>query len=421
MKKTLLILYVLSSSIACTTAETGNAAPAGQTVTKENDGAEAILPAVPPAASAARARRDSSSDADAGGALPPGNHLGVHPGFNPDNPPGLIETMDARWGELVDAGMEVARVFMDWRDLEPELGTYNKDLLEQRLLEYSEQGLAIYLSIVSVDSEGLVVPEDLMAGDEGYELAGGISFDDPAVIDAYSTVLDWAVPVAEEHGVFAISVANEPDTRYLEDDPEFLFAVRNFVSAEADHIRLLSDTIHATMTLTMSSALSGDPDVRSMFDLLDAVSFNYGHSVSGDDWRRGESAMVAAMVDAAAGKPIYIQELMANSEGPVNFLVDEADGNVASEERQAEFFSWFLEKMAKVPNLRAAFVLQLVDWSPEVAAWYEDVFAQEGFAALGARYRAVLEGLGLLSFPDGRAKPAFDVVLQGVARFARNR
>ncbi len=112
-------------------------------------------------------------------ALDPGNHLGVWPTY---------ERLPPEQQDSVEAHRQQAR--------------------EARM----------HVLIETVDSDGYALPKDLMAG-EGYALAEGQAFDDPVITDRFACLLDVVLPELEGREVFAISVANEPDARLDDLDP----------------------------------------------------------------------------------------------------------------------------------------------------------------------------------------------------------
>jgi hypothetical protein len=81
--------------------------------------------------------------------------------------------MEHAYDEALQHGMKVARVQMDWPDVEPELGVYNKAELRECFAPPFEDGHATSLLLCSADSDALNYPRDLLAPD-GRELADGM-------------------------------------------------------------------------------------------------------------------------------------------------------------------------------------------------------------------------------------------------------
>jgi hypothetical protein len=83
---------------------------------------------------------------------------------------------------------------------------------------------------------------------------------------------------------------------------------------------------------------------------------------------------------------------------------------------QAEFFQLFYNKLAQTPEVRAAFVFQLVDWSEEQTSLYIETFQDEPeipelFVQSLAEW---LETSGLITDEQGTARPALEVFLQAI-------
>lgn len=344
--------------------------------------------------------------------LPAGQHLGYIEGFNPDNPPKLRRAMDEAFEESLKNGMKVARVQMDWPDVEPTKGTYKKEELIERLQSYHSQGLAIYLLLCTADTDGFNYPRDLLA-EEGTKLARNMNADDPLIVTRYKKMLDWAIPIAKAHGVYCISVGNEPDTHH-EDDPHFMPHFIKFVAAVRDHAHNIDPDIAITYTSTCDPALHPDRTYgKNIADSVDILCFNlYGFGKRDSLDLKATEETLEKMLGLAKGKPVQIQELgcssICNPDRQWRF-------HKSSPEIQREFFAWVFKEMKSRKQIRAAYVFQLVEHSPYIDKLYSDAFGDEKVPEDWTRGLCDwLKGLGLIRFDDAESKPAWNEFLKGL-------
>ena len=344
--------------------------------------------------------------------LPKGQHLSYIEGFNPDNPPELRKVMDEAFQESLKNGMKVARVQMDWPDVEPTKGIYEKQELIERLQFYHSQELAIFLLLCTADTDALNYPKDLLA-EEGESLARGMKPDDPVIVDRYNKMLDWAMPIAREYGVYCISVGNEADTHH-EDDPTFMPHFIKFVAAVRTHAHNIDPDIAITYTSTCDPVLHPDRKYgKDMADSVDIVCFNfYGFGGQSGFDRESTEKLFDGMVELAKGKPMQIQELGCSSirNPDMNWQFYESSDSI-----QSSFFQWVFGKIKSTEQMRAAYIFQLVDHSPVIDKLYFDVFSVEGIPRDWTRGVCDwLKGLGLISFDSAEKKPAWNEFLKGL-------
>jgi len=346
--------------------------------------------------------------------LPEGQHLGFIEGFNPDNPPKLRRVMDEAFQESLKNGMKVVRVQMDWPDVEPGNGIYDKGELTERLLPYQKGGLAVFLLLCTADTGSLGYPQDLLS-ENGDKLARGMKPDDPIIIKRYNKMLDWAIPLAKKHGVYCISVGNEPDS-YHEADPSFMAHFIRFVAAVRDHAHAIDPSIAITYTSTCDPILgSGRDYANDIADCVDIVCFNlYGFGNSeGLDTKATEEAL-EDMLALSKGKPVQIQELgcssFTNPDRTWQF-------HKSTPEIQRQFFVWAFKEIEARKQIRVAYVFQLVEHSPFIDKYYSEAFGGEGVSESWTREMCDwLKGLGLIRFDNAEAKPAWDEFLKALSR-----
>ncbi|MBD3185056.1 hypothetical protein GF312_22425 [Candidatus Poribacteria bacterium] len=344
--------------------------------------------------------------------LPEGQHLSYIEGFNPDNPPELRKVMDEAFQESLDHGMKVARIQMDWPDVEPTKGIYKKQELIERLEFYHSKELAIFLLLCTADTDDLNYPEDLLDEEEG-KLANDMKPDHPDIIKRYNKMLDWAIPIAKEYGVYCISVGNEPDT-HQEDDPTFMMHFIKFVAAVREHAHTIDPDIAITYTTTCDPVLHPYRKYgKYITDSVDILCFNfYGFGGRMGFNQKKTEKIFDGMVKLAKGKPMQIQELGCSSinNPDTNWLFYES-----SESIQSSFFQWFFKKMKTTEQMRAAYVFQLVDHSPFIDELYYNAFHEEHLPEGWTRKLCDwLKGLGLISFKDAKKKEAWNEFLKGL-------
>ena len=147
----------------------------------------------------------------------------------------------------------------------------------------------------------------------------------------------------------------------------------------------------------------------------DIVSFNY-YCLTGDiqvteqsDWE----ARLAQMKADAADREIFIQELGC----PVGYSPQARATSIGgSLENQVRFFEFFGEAFATDPQLRAATMFQLYDWSPELARMFGDFVRDDGAELAGDRLEEWLATSGFLRWEDSFERPAWQTWLEQLER-----
>jgi hypothetical protein len=349
--------------------------------------------------------------------LPSGQHLSMIVGFETYGPE-TTERVDDVWQQAMAAGMKVGRIQLDWVDLETAPGVYDEELLRNKLEQMKSDGLKSFVAINAIDSEGLVVPEDLIDEDSPTELVNGRSMNDPEVILRYKAVLDWAVPLIVEEGGWVLSIANEPDG-YMEDRPDEVPKVVEFFATAIEYSHSIDPGLSVTVTLAGAPIIEKKFFHDDVMALLDAATYNYYPLMIDSEQfvftlrsplADYVSDDVDKLVSASMGKPVLIQELGC----PAGYPEDSIIGT--NPEAQAEFFRLFYNKLVQTPEVRAAFVFQLVDWSEELAILYLKVFQDdpefsEQFLQSFAEW---LETSGLITDEHGTARPALEVFLEAI-------
>jgi len=325
-------------------------------------------------------------------------------GFEPPAP-GTEATVQGHWDDAIAAGMDIGRVQVDWSELEPSPGVFVLDELEEDLQALEDDGLQIMVTLSTIDSLEYTMPADLVDPQQPLALADGMTFDDPIVTERFAALLDAVVPVVVEHGGFLITVGNEPDNHF-EDNPAFAAEVAGFTAAAREHAATIDPTLAISMTLTYGSVDTYAVSTQ-ILDVVDVATFNFYCDGEGPDIAGTVAPRMAAMLEVAGNKPVVIQELGCHAGWD-----DMPTMLGTSPEAQAAFFEAVRDEMLAEPRLRAAYVFQLLDWSPALT----DLFAAEllagGFDQTTIDFFTESLGtLGLCRWSDASCRPAWDVVL----------
>ncbi len=353
--------------------------------------------------------------------LPEGPHLGMIAGFDDLRPHnGGLDRL-ARANDLfevaIDAGMTIGRAQIDWRDLETAPGVYDSYELNE-VLEYAgSDGLHIFVTFSSIDTDGLTLPDYL--SEENTMPFEGHLLSDPEIETPFLAFLDWFIPELAKHNVWGLALGNEVDTPINDNLITQAEALAHLL-AGAMRVRALDPALAVTVTLT-GDANKRLPDFTdALLAGLDFVSFNT-YCIS--DWlivnQRNEWQNVMQRWKNTAGdKQIFIQELGC----PTGYGGDISGPNAGREnglggsvEQQQEFFDFWLDVFVNDPQYRAATVFQLFDWSPELSRIYEEAFAAEGAALAGARLTEWLATVGMCRWSDTECRPAWDSFLTHLA------
>ncbi len=327
--------------------------------------------------------------------LAPGQHLGMITGFNPNQPAATADSTEARRAEARAAGMTVGRVQIDWPELEPAEGQYDEAALRDQLRELSEKGLQPFLTLPAYDSDGLVLPAYL----------AGKNIDDPELISRFKALMDWVIPMLKSEDGWGITIANEPDNFFAE-SPELAARIYTFLTETRHHIHVQSPEMAVTVTLNIGNMAASRTEMEVLRTGMDVVCFNlYGSGLFPIDqpYTAAEiQAEMDAVLDFAEGKAVIFQEIGMHSN---------TDLLNSSEDIQAAFFDTFFARMQQEPLLRAAFIFQLVDWSPEAIAVFNTTFEEDVPQSFIDQYSAVLCSIGLIRYEDGQQKAAWGRVL----------
>ena len=360
-----------------------------------DDGAE---PAPTTKTAAAPDTTTAAADDAPTGILDPGpaTHLGAS-WFSPP-PPESSAVIGDHWDD-VTAASSVARFMIDWVDVEPDRGDVRVDEIEEWLASTTDQGLQPMVSIVALDLSGTDVPDWL----------GG--FDPEPAAAAYLAMAEQVVPILERHDVWLFAIANEPPLGDYDGDELADFATfAELVMAGMDE---LAPDLATTFTFAGGDPFIDDPAIERMVDAVDVLSVNHycldaTLQVTGLDDIAGP---IDRIVARAGSLPVVFQE----------FGCPAATSMGSSDEYQLAWFDAALAHIAASEQVRAAFVFEFLDWSPETFALdygsVVDVLIEEVGEAFTTRFEDWVLTSGLVRI-DGTTRPAFDLYLEAAPAMA---
>lgn len=337
--------------------------------------------------------------------LSQGPQIGIIQGFNGDNSLTIQDSITARMSEVQAKGMRLARIQVDWSDLEPSPNQYTLNQFKDQLEANHAAGLETMLTLSSLDSDAFTIPEDLL--DQAFNEVG--------LLNRFKSLMDEIVPLMNANGGWLISIANEPDTHF-EDNPKLWKEVRDMVREIRAHTHQIDPNMAIAVTLTEGGFEDGVRGIRQIVEECDVACFNYyGQSILGQtDSPEKVRADLDRLLIAFPNKALVIQELGCSAGYDTGSRMEGA-----SEEAQRLFFKTVFEFMEMNQGFRAAIVFQMVDWSPATADIFrEDLLnagLEEDFVLM---FLESLETLGLISFETGAPKPAWDEFLKWVVHFA---
>ncbi len=222
--------------------------------------------------------------------------------------PATEAAVDARYDELIEAGMDTARHLFDWRDLETSPGNYDRQLVIDAMDALAARGIAHqFPNLVVIDSGGPVVPAYIES-----LLAGGASWDDPRITGAFAELLDVFVPIMLDRGMFMLGLSNEPGG-YYEDEPAAAATFKGFIAAAVAHAHELEPDLSCTVVFAGPT----DPAIPDLMPLSDVATFNtYFYRTQADpECRLDGSALPLFRSDTADNVSIYLDDLIAAADG----------------------------------------------------------------------------------------------------------
>lgn len=344
--------------------------------------------------------------------LSAGPHLGMITGFDPlDRSRELVA--QARFAEARSAGASIGRIQIDWSELETAPGVFDEAALDQAFADPVLSGMNLIVLISTLDSDGLTLPDYLT---EGERLRDGLTLASPEVSDAFLDFLTWLAPRLEQRNVWLVSIGNEV-LGPIEDGLASEADAVTFYSAAFDQWNDQVPDIGITLTFTLSAPFGIPALFEAVRSRSDIATFNY-YCLTSELTVTGEAQWQADLADmkASAGdREIFLQELGC----PVGYSPQGGETQIGgSIDTQIAFFAFFGEQIANDPQLRAATLFQLFDWSPELAASFSQPLRDAGEVLIADRLEEWLATVGLVRWSDVQNRPAWDIWLTQVAGVA---
>lgn len=151
------------------------------------------------------------------------------------------------YDQAVDAGMEATGLSLAWDDLEVSPGVYDPeiDFLQIANDFYGPRGTAVTLGLNPIDTNNRRVPAHL----------DGLAWDDPSMINAFTALLDWALPKVDGLNLYALSIGNEIDATLS--SPDEWQQYTNFLAAVISHARTLRGGVSMGAKITAAGLTEG--------------------------------------------------------------------------------------------------------------------------------------------------------------------
>lgn len=331
-------------------------------------------------------------------------------GFDPLDPQ-RAATAAERYAEARTAGATIGRIQIDWAELETAPGVYDEQALIDAFADPGLEGMNLVVLLSTLDSAGLTIPAYL--GDsEG--LSNDLTLASDEVVTAFSNFLDWFAPQLLARDVWLLSIANEP-LGPIEDGVVTEENAVAFYSAAMDRWNEAVPEIGITATFTIGAPQGIPQFFGAVRERADIVSFNY-YCLTADIFVTGEAAWqarLAEMKSNAGDREIFLQELGC----PVGYSpqggATTIGGTLAN---QTRFFEFFGDQFANDPQLRAATLFQLYDWSPGLAASLSEPLDDAGMPEVGDRLEEWLATVGLVRWSDRTNRPAWSAWLDALRK-----
>jgi hypothetical protein len=298
-----------------------------------------------------------------------------------------------------EAGVEVANVGANWRDIEDvalDAGAdasiaYFNDNVHVADLLLPQVGMKASLAIRAVDTPGLVVPPDL----------AGRPLDDPQVIVRFQAAQDWVFDTIRDLSVATYVLGNEIDVPFGQ-DPSKWASFGAFFQAAATYARGKRPGLSVGVIATLDGAVAHPELLAPIVAASDFVGVTYyprdtAYAVRPVSGVGGDLTMLAALFP---GKPIVLREAGYPSAASVG----------SSAEQQASFVrelfrAWDLEH----DRISLVTLFTMTDYAPAAA---QDLASYYGVT--DPKFLDYEGTLGLRTFAGaGAPKPAWDELVRG--------
>ena len=292
-------------------------------------------------------------------------------GFSP-------RSVEARFRQSREAGVNLIYVSPKWNEIETSREKYKLQDIEYQIGEASQDNLPAVFHVRVIDTNQRAMPADLM----------GKPFDSEEVGARLDRLLDAVLPRLEGRVKYFL-VGNEIDG-YFKAHPGEVQAFAKLVARAAAHIRNSVPDARVSVSTTIGGIDEAGP-LRPILDQTAFFALTY-YPLSSDFMVRDPSTVDADFprIFAAAGsKQIFLQE--------VGYPTSTVNGS--SEDKQAEFFSRVLDRVAANPNrfIGVNFTF-MSDFSDSLVKSFTAYYRMPG----ADRFGSFLKTLGMF---DDRGRP----------------
>ena len=285
--------------------------------------------------------------------------------------------------EAFDAGMTIVHLVPTWSEVEKNPGKFNFNQIDARAAFAASKGLPVALNIRIVDTNNKSLPKDISK----------LAFDDEKVVARLRAVIR-AIGDRVKARVRVVAIGNEIDA--------YFGGHRNEIDAYTRLVRSVRDTVREEFPdalFTVNFTFGGVSQLdryRGLADMFDAYSFTY-YPLNPDFTMRQPDVVGGdfdRMIQAADGKPVYIQEIGYPS----------SDLTKSSLDKQAEFVERSFDALRRHrTRLVGATFLFMSDLPKALVDMLGGYYGSQNKA-----FKAYLETLGLRD-GKGNPKPAWDV------------
>jgi hypothetical protein len=288
------------------------------------------------------------------------------------------QSVQARFRQARDAGVNLIYISPKWNEIETGREKYKLDDVEYRIGEAVQENLPAILHIRVIDTNQRAMPADLM----------GQPFDAEETGARLDLLLDAILPRLEGRVKYFL-VGNEIDAYFKQHSGE-VRAFAKLVARATAHIRARVPDAQ----IGVSTTLDGIDDAGQLRPILDQTTFfalTY-YPISPDFVVRDPSTVdtdFPRILAAAGSKKIFLQEVGCPTSA----------ANGSSEEKQAEFFSRVLDRVASDSGrfIGVNFTF-MSDFSDSLVKNFSAYYRMPG----ADRFASFLKTLGMF---DGQGRP----------------
>ncbi|MEP7319031.1 MAG: hypothetical protein ABI921_09825 [Panacibacter sp.] len=310
---------------------------------------------------------------------------------------GLLESIN----EVSPKGINLFGMSPEWPQLEPAALIYSLQDQIVNPLTLTDPGKTNFKSYILVlkmiDTQRKTVPSDLSA----------LSFDDPAVISRFKSLIDNLSELPSISRVSHILIGNEVDG-YLSANPAALSAFSTFYKASIAHIHTKMPQVKVGTIITFNS-LTDHPEIfNTLTPSSDFICYTYYPTDNTNpNWEMRPPtdaiADIALMAQKAGDKPFAFTEIGYSS----------SIENNSSETLQKQFVENMFDALQPYKDegkLAFIFYHGLYDYPPDFCSGYAQSQGIDPAYLCG-----FMNNLGLKNYITGQPKEAFDAFFNKLA------